>query len=128
MYIRFVVNSLDEDSGRRQGLFQLSSTLREAGELAHDEEDQLLEIRGWFNEHLGKPESFTTSSKPHALGVALSWFKDTAKEHIAKMYAISSIIEMHGFHVDILRTNRPGYIVYEDEYQITAEPYADTPT
>lgn len=56
MYIRFVVNSLDEDSGRRQGLFQLSSTLREAGELANDEEDQLLEIRGWFNEHLGKPE------------------------------------------------------------------------
>jgi len=60
--------------------------------------------------------------------VAISWFKDTAKEHIAQMYALSRIIEAHGVHIEVLRTNRPGYIVYDDVFQITAEPYADTPT
>jgi hypothetical protein len=36
-YIRFVVNEIDGDSGRTQGLFQASGTLRDAGLLSEDE-------------------------------------------------------------------------------------------
>jgi hypothetical protein len=28
--------------------------------------------------------------------------------------------------VDLIRCEKPGYVVYEDEFQVTAEPYADT--
>lgn len=43
------------------------------------------------------------------------------------MYQFAAILEANGIGVEVLRTNRPGYIAYEDAYQVTAEPYADTP-
>ena len=33
-----------------------------------------------------------------------------------------------GVAVEMIKTERPGYIVYEDEYQIAAYPLADTKT
>jgi len=128
MYIRFAVNKNDEDSGRRIGLFHIAKDLCESGIVNAYEEEQLLSIRDWFSEHLEKPKSFTTSRKPHATNVAISWFKDSAKEHISKMYEIALILEAHGIFVEVIKTSRPGYIVYEDEHQVTAEPYAETET
>lgn len=128
MYIRFVIHYKDEDSGKRMGLFQASRELREAGLVDAYEEDQLIAIRDWFNENLEKPDSFSKSRKPNSRDVAISWFKDSAKEHIAKMYEFKAILENHGVGVDVIRTQRPGYIVYQDEHQVTAEPYAETVT
>ncbi|PYV36444.1 MAG: hypothetical protein DMG06_30680 [Acidobacteria bacterium] len=128
MYIRFVISDRDEDSGRRQGLFQAAAALRDAGVLDIYEEEQMDVLRKWFKEHLEKPKSFSRSRKPRATRVALSWFKDTAKLHIAKMYEFAAILEAHGVHVEVIRTTRPGYVVYEDEHQITAEPFSETGT
>jgi hypothetical protein len=128
MYIRFVVDKLDCDSGKRQGLFQTIDELFEKNLLHKYEEDIVKEIRKWFSNHLEKPDSFTRSSTPHAINKAISWFKPTAKEHIDKMRQLTAIIEGHGIHVHVIRTDRPGYVVYEDEYQITAEPYSETKT
>jgi len=128
MYIRFVIDQLDCDSGKRQGLFQTIAELQEKGILYKYEEGIVKDIREWFSNHLDKPDSFTRSSKPHATNKAISWFKPTAIEHIDKMRQLTSIIEGHGVHVDVINTDRPGYIVYEDECQITAEPYSETMT
>lgn len=128
MYIRFVIDQLDCDSGERQGLFQTIAELQEKSILYKYEEDVVKDIRRWFSKHLDKPDSFTLSSKPHATNKAISWFKPTAKEHIEKMRQLAAIIESHGVHVHVISTDRPGYIVYEDEYQITAEPYSETKT
>ena len=128
MYIRFVVDKLDCDSGKRQGLFQTIGELSEKKLLHKYEEDIVKEIRKWFSNHLEKPDSFTRSSTPHAINKAISWFKPTAKEHIDKMRQLTVIIEGHGFHVHVVSTDRPGYVVYEDEYQIAAEPYSETKT
>ncbi len=128
MYIRFAIDQLDCDSGKRQGLFQTIAELQEKGILYKYEEDVANEIRRWFSRHLDKPDSFTRSSKPHAKNKAISWFKPTAKEHIEKMRQLTSIIKGHGVHVHVISTNRPGYIVYEDDYQVTAEPYHETKT
>lgn len=51
---------------------------------------------------------------------ALSWFKPTAREHISNMRALAAILDAHGITVDVLREQRPGYIVYEDEHQVVA--------
>ncbi len=110
------------------GLFQVSRELTDAKLLSQFEENQLLAIRDWFNENLEKPESFARSKKPHTKGIAISWFKDSATEHISKMYEFSTILEAHGIVVEVIKTLRPGYIVYEDQYQVTAEPYAETKT
>ena len=36
------------------------------------------------------------------------------------------ILEAHGIVVEMLVTQRPGYIVYEGAYQVAAYPFADT--
>lgn len=126
MYIRFVIHYKDQDSGKRMGLFHASRELRDAGLVDVYEEEQLISIRDWFDENLKKPHSFSKSKKPNAKGVAISWFKDSAVEHIRKMYEMKTIIEDHGLVVDVVRTEKPGYVVYEDQYQVTAQPYAET--
>lgn len=108
------------------GLFHASRELRDAGLVDVYEEEQLISIRDWFDENLKKPHSFSKSKKPNAKGVAISWFKDSAVEHIRKMYEMKTIIEDHGLVVDVVRTEKPGYVVYEDQYQVTAQPYAET--
>ena len=128
MFVRFVIADLDEDSGRRQGLFQAAGELREAGLLNVYEEEQLGDLKSWFDEHLEKPRTFSRSRKYHAANVALSWFKATATAHIARMYELARLLEEHGRAVEVLRTERPGYIVYDDPYQVTAEPYRETTT
>ena len=126
MFVRFVIHSKDEDSGKRQGIFQALVDVREEGLLYEYEVERVKEIHKWFNQNLNKPSSFTKSSKPHALNKAISWYKDTANEHISYMRELASILEGHGVAVDILKTERPGYIVYEDEHQVTAEPFGET--
>ena len=126
MFIRFVVQEHHEVSGRRQGLFHTLGQLRYEGVLSTAEEERYDQIHDWFKRNLKRPRSLTRSSKPHAKHVALSWFKDTATEHISKMYVLVQILDSHGIAVDVLRTERPGYVVYEDPYQVAAEPFRET--
>ena len=44
------------------------------------------------------------------------------------MYDLKAILEQYGIHVDLIKSDRPGYIVYEDENQIAAEPFQSTET
>jgi hypothetical protein len=37
-----------------------------------------------------------------------------------------AILQNHGIPVRMLKADRIGYVVYEDEYQVVAEPFADT--
>jgi len=128
MFVRFVIHKNDADSGRRQGLFQAVSDLEHDNVLLEHEQEQYDEIYEWLRKHLKKPRSFTRSSKPHAKNVALSWFKDSAVEHIAKMHALAQLLQAHGIAVDVLQTERPGYVVYEDSFQVAAEPFKETVT
>jgi hypothetical protein len=128
MFVRFVIHKNDKASGRRQGLFQAMADLEHASVLQAHEQNQYDEIYEWFRKNLRKPRSFTRSTKPHAKKVALSWFKDGAMEHIARMRAVAAILDAHGIEVEVLRTERPGYVVYEDQYQVAAEPFSETVT
>lgn len=128
MFIRFVVANIDDDSGRRQGLFQAGDSLRMCGEMSTRDANNLDSLCAWFEAHLPVPSRFSVSSKPHAKAQALSWFHDTATEHISKMRDCQCILDNYGLHVTMLKTKRPGYIVFEDLCQVVAYPFADTPT
>jgi len=128
MFTRFVVHDLDQDSGRRQGLFQALAKLDAEGRLVGYHRDAYLEVQTWFRLNLTSPASFARAGRPHPKKVALSWFKDSAIEHIRQMRRMSSILAEHDVEVHVLQTQRPGYVVYEDEHQVAAEPFSDTPT
>ena len=83
-------------------------------------------IREWFNEHLEKPNRFTASKPPfyRKKNKAISWFKDTAHEHLARIRGLVAILKSHGVAVRTIKAKRIGYVVYEDEFQIVAEPFS----
>jgi hypothetical protein len=128
MYLRFVVADIDEDSERALGVFHAVRYLRDAGKLYPYEEDQHDMVRWWFNKNLGKPTRFTASKPPfyRKKNKAICWFKHTASEHLARVRELAAILDNHGVPVRTLKAKRVGYVVYEDEYQIVAEPFADT--
>jgi hypothetical protein len=126
MFLRFVVSEIHGDSQRELGVFHAMGDLRQRGVLSEYEEHQHDLIREWFNQHLEKPTRFTASKPPfyRKRSKAISWFKDSAVEHIARARSLVVILEHHGVSVQMLKTDRVGYVVYEDEYQIVAEPFA----
>src|SRR5439155_15969582 len=126
MYLRFVVAEVDDDSERELGVFQAASKLRDAGKLYPYEESYLDELRQWFNIHLEKPTRFTATRPPYGKKRAISWFKDSAQEHIARIREMVAILENHGVRVRMIKTERVGYVVYEDQHQVVAEPFSDT--
>lgn len=127
MYLRFVVNEIDADSERALGVFQAVRDLRDAGELLAYEEEQHDEVRYWFNVNLERPTRFTAARAPfyRKKNRGLCWFKDSAHEHLAHVRGLVTILENHGVWVRTLKARRVGYIVYEDEYQVVAQAFAD---
>lgn len=127
MYLRFVVAQVDEDSERALGVFHAVWNLRDAGKLHSYEEEQHDIVRWWFSANLERPTRFTAAKAPfyRKKNRGLSWFKDTANEHIVQIRELIAILENHEVYVKTLKTKRVGYVVYEDEYQIVAEPFAD---
>jgi len=128
MYLRFVVPHIDEDSERPMGVFQAVRKLRDEGGLYPHEQDELDDLRYWFNVYLERPTRFTAAKPPYSRkkNRAICWFRDDARSHIWQMWRFAAILEEHGVLVRMLKTERVGYVVYEDEYQVVAEPFADT--
>ena len=125
MYLRFVVAEIHPKSGKELGVFHAVGYLHDDGKLALHEEEQYDEIRKWFDAHLKEPTKFTTSKPPfyRKQSRAISWFKDTADEHVDRIRLLVEILRNHGVSVQMLKTERVGYVVYEDEYQIVAEAF-----
>jgi hypothetical protein len=76
----------------------------------------------WFGEHLEKPTSFTASKPPfyRKKSKAIWWVKDAALANWSSSWSIN------GISVRMLKADRVGYIVYEEGFQIVAEPFPDT--
>lgn len=118
-YIRFVVGHRDEDSHVEQGVFQAAARAVEHQLITGSDAEELDELRWWFNENLEKPTSFGRGK--HLLGIC--WFKSSSAEHIARIWEMVRILERNGIYVKKIRTDKPGYVVYEDEWQLVAEPF-----
>jgi hypothetical protein len=125
--LRFSIAKRDEDSGRGLGIFHAAGHLRDHGSIEPWEADALFEIRDWFDQNLDKPDRFTSAKPPHyrKQPKAVAWFKDTALEHISHARQMAEILRRHGVTVEVHQAQRVGYVVYEDEFQIVAEPFAD---
>jgi hypothetical protein len=118
-YVRFVIGRRDEDSHVEQGIFQAAALAIEWGHITGRDAEQLNELRDWFGENLEKPSSFGRGK----LRLGICWFKTGATEHIARIWKMVRILERNGLSVKKIRTDRPGYVIYQDEWQLVAEPF-----
>ena len=125
MFIRFASGVIDEDSHFFAGLFSAAYDLLDAHTLPVYQADALSEEMNWFTEHLKAPFEFRL--EPWTLAnKSLCWFRDDAHEHLTHAWKVASILETYDVYVDVIKSNRPGYILYWDEAQILAYPFADT--
>jgi hypothetical protein len=125
MYLRFVVAQLDPRSEEPAGIFHAFYQLRSQGSLHPYEEERSHLIRDWFNENLAVPIGFTRATRPFYRHPrrTICWFKDSAREHLEWAWSMVAILEDHQVHVRMLKSDRVGYIVYEDAHQILAAPF-----
>jgi hypothetical protein len=128
MFIRFVIGEIDPRSGRRRGVFHAGNALANSADITAHDVQRLQDAFDWFNAHLPHPNRFSLSAKPNRKAQALSWFRATAVEYIARMRDYTRVLGENGLQTEVLKTRRPGFIVYQDEFQVVAYPFADTPT
>ena len=118
-FIRFVIGRNDEDSRVEQGIFQAAARAIEWETITGEDADELNRLGKWFNRNLEKPTSFGRGKT--RLGIC--WFKTDASEHISRIWQMVRILEQHGVYIKKIKTEKPGYLVYEDEWQVVAEPF-----
>jgi hypothetical protein len=118
-YVRFVIGRKNEDSHVEQGIFQAAAQALERQQVTGSDADELNELRVWFSDNLEKPTSFGRNK----LRLGICWFKISSTEHIARMWEMVRILERNGIYVKKIRTDKPGYVIYEDEWQLVAEPF-----
>jgi hypothetical protein len=118
-YIRFVIGRKDEDSHVEQGIFQAVAQALESQNISGSDADELNEVRAWFSKNLEKPTSFGRDK----LRLGICWFKTGSTEHISRIWEMVQILERNGIYVKKIRTDKPGYVIYEDEWQLVAEPF-----
>lgn len=129
MYIRFVLMRSIEHTGAREGFFDAAYSLKSSRETPKAVAASVSELLDWFEQNLSTPKRFNRSKSKgfyHRDTKGISWFKPEAHEHISKAFALLEALRDSGLHVEMIKTSRPGYIVYEDNHQIVAEPFSDT--
>ncbi len=120
MYLRFVIATRDEDSGRSQGVFAAAYALLKAGNLDQQEHGMFKESLAWFEKNVPIPRKFKDDR-------AVFWFKAQAGECINRIWTLVGLLREHGIFVRVVRTKAPGQVLHEDEFQIAAVPCKRTP-
>lgn len=126
MYLRFVIAEIDAASGVEAGVFVAAYRLWYSDRLPVYEDERLGDLIEWFNLNLRRPCRFSRSHRRGSAGRAVCWFRPTAREHLARAHEMAAILEENDVLVWRIKSPKVGYVVYEDEHQIVAEPYADT--
>lgn len=124
--IRFALMRPHPDTGVEEGIFGTAYALRDRVSAVGSDRQVIDKLLGWFEANLAKPERFNRSTskgyyRRNTKGV--SWLKPSATEHIAKMRELSEVLSRNGYLVSQITSDRPGYVVFEDDYQIVAEPF-----
>ncbi|TDR87140.1 hypothetical protein [Enterovirga rhinocerotis] len=126
--LRFVTRETHPPYGFRTGVFQTAYGLRDEISPADPVGKALHVELTWFEKNMATPTRFSVSRHPRAAETAISWIKASAFEHVGRLRSLATLVERaRQVQLDELRTERPGYVVFEDDHQIVALPFSDTP-
>jgi len=124
MYLRFTTQFINLHGELETGIFMALKHLRDDYPLTNDEHVvRLKELSRWFDKNLEKPTRFSKGTSKYNADVSLSWFKDSAHEHIKRMQDFIEIAEHYDMVIERIAIKNPGYIVFEDEHQVSAVPF-----
>ena len=113
-YVRFQSDQISSRTGKPQGFFAAAHFLKQGNALSEPERARIAEIEEWFKTNVPDPPFYEEGSEIRAV----TWFKSERKTAIEKARAMVQILRQHGVKMQEVRQQRPGQIVYEDEFQI----------
>ncbi len=121
IYVRLIASPSREPKPRALGIFQAAGDLEwgvAPQPILGGDAERLRDLLGWFNRQLPFPRDMR--------GSAVCWYKPEAREFIARSFELAALLGRHGYGVGLVRTTRPGAVVYEDAWQVAAIPFRDT--
>lgn len=116
-YIRFQTLHPAPHSSWPLGIFRAANVLRELAESEDSSVGWIEEVYDWFNTNLPVPPHKEIDPR------AVFWFRSDAIVPVAEAWKLTAAYREAGLWVRLYRTNRPGRIIYQDQFQIAAIPY-----
>lgn len=126
MFLRFVSAEIHPESRVEAGIFVAAYRLYYSDSLPDYEDERLRDLIEWFRRNLKRPNRFSRSPRRDGMTRGVCWFRPTAREHLARIHEMVAILEDNDVLIWKIKAPKVGYIVYEDEHQVVAEPCADT--
>lgn len=121
-YVRIVAGREKDPPEGLVGVIRTAGGLVEKGRLDGHARDRLRILFRWLNEALPCPPFSARLKRRAWRPEAVCWFRDDALWMIRRTWAIALILRQHGRPVRVLRSEAPGRILYEDGFQVVAEP------
>lgn len=130
--VRFVVPTIiDRESQTATGVVHVAHNVVDDIRTSDEIRRELSAALQWLEDHLDVPNRFNrTKSKGwyRRETRGISWLRTSATEHVAVMQRIVAALTRAGYVVREIQADRAGYVTYEDDHQVVAEPFRDTPT
>ncbi len=117
MYYRFATSARNRDSHLPEGFFATAYKCRDALDCGSVIHTWIEEALAWFQEHLDAPEYLPER--------AIFWFRADSDRCQEAAWSLAHALRENGETVLVLRTRRPGRVVWEDEDQVAAIPFRD---
>jgi hypothetical protein len=122
MFVRFVTPIIHPQSRVSSGLFRAFDLYEDQDLIPACYLDRADELFEWFNDNLPVPDRLSRVVGRFRIAFGVCWLKPSAVDHICYMWDLAAIYEASGIPVQLLKSSRPGYLLYEDEFQIVAQP------
>lgn len=116
-YLRIQGRELAYRTQKPVGIFVLNDRRARDGVYSQADEALYQETRRWFVENLMEPPFYgTDNDDPDG---SITWFK-TAQcgEMLEHIQPLIELLDRYGVPYDVVLTDHPGKIVYEDEWQV----------
>ncbi|OHD55850.1 MAG: hypothetical protein A2Y33_14560 [Spirochaetes bacterium GWF1_51_8] len=102
-------------TGKPVGIFGAVHHLMTAGALNPEEIKLFQEIEAWFEEYLPNPPFYNDGNPDKAI----TYFKNNKTLHmLEKLIPLLKILEKYEVPYDVVYTNFPGRVIYEDDFQV----------
>lgn len=101
------------------GIFVAVDHLRRRGVLTAAQEEIYFDVEDYFHAVLPDPPFYADGN---SIG-AVTWFKtDATADMVSRLTPLRDLLTQHGVEHDVVTSDAPGRIVYEDQWQVGVIP------
>ena len=119
-YFRFCADYESSHTQQRYGIFIAVWHLIRDKKVSAEDEAAYWKARAWFEAHLPIPPYHKDGNPDRAI----TWFKETAMDTavVKELKTYRDIAERYGVKIELISSDSPGTVIYEDDYQIATVP------